>query len=115
VRLDVQTSDHDPISVAGVPYRSTRPETIERRRQVAERIRSLRLRRNLSQQRLGEWYGVDRRTVIEMESGQVGITLDTLLDVADALGVPVAWLLADDRSHSDEGIDGGGESPADPP
>lgn len=83
-----------------MPYRSTHPETIHRRKQVAERIRSLRLRRDLTQDRLGDRYGVDRRTIADLEGGQVGITLDHLFDVADALGVPVTRLLADESSTS---------------
>jgi transcriptional regulator with XRE-family HTH domain len=90
------------------PYGSTRPETIERREQAAERIRDLRLHRDLTQQRLGERYGVDRRTIADLESGRVGITIDALYDVAYALGVPVIRLLADGRSHERESATGSG-------
>lgn len=91
-----------------MPYRSTNPDTIERRKQVAERIRTLRLYRNLTQERLGERYGVDRRAIIDIESGRHGITLDALFDIADALGVPVTRLLVDSGSTTDGGGAEGG-------
>jgi len=48
----------------------------------------------LSQLQLAEKIGISRTHVsnIEAPNGDVGLSLDVLLDIADALGVPVAKL-----------------------
>ena len=113
--LTVQTLDLAPSSVVGMPYKSTRPTTIRRRAEVGDRLRSLRRSQGLSQQRLGQLCsdeGLDRRSISALENGYGTVTLDAILDLADALRVPVTWLLTDDW-HSpgwrNEGGERGGE------
>lgn len=88
--------DHGTSSVARVPYRSDRPATIRRRAQIGERLRAARKTRKVSQRTLGDQVGIDHRSISAIENGRSGITLDALIDLADALGVPLAELLADD-------------------
>jgi len=49
----------------------------------------------LSQLQLAERIGISRTHMsnIEAPNGDVGLSLDVLLDIADALGIPVAKLL----------------------
>jgi len=48
----------------------------------------------LSQLKLAEQIGISRTHMsnIEAPNGDVGLSLDVLLDIADALGVPIAKL-----------------------
>ncbi len=98
-----------------VPYRSTRPVTIRRRAEVGDRIRSLRRWRDLSQEDLGLTAGVGRRSIINIENGRQGITIDAALDIAYALDVPPAWLFSDDWTRPGSGGGGDGPSPNVPP
>lgn len=103
-----------------MPYVSDRPTTIRRRGEVGDRLRSLRRAQGLSQQRLGEMCsakGLDRRSISDLENNAGTVTLDAILDLADALRVPVTWLLTDEW-HSpgwrNPGGAGGGEPPLPP-
>ncbi|MFF5670242.1 helix-turn-helix transcriptional regulator [Streptomyces hygroscopicus] len=66
---------------------------LTRRRAVGNRIRELRLWRNLSQERLAERCGVDRQTVNRIEMGHQAATIDTLIRIAQALAVPLTDLV----------------------
>jgi transcriptional regulator with XRE-family HTH domain len=88
--------DQGPASVTSVPYRSAREATIRRRAQIGERLRAIRKDQRLSQRTLGDQVGIDPRSISAIENGRSGITLDALIDIADALGVPLTQLLADD-------------------
>jgi DNA-binding XRE family transcriptional regulator len=94
-----------------VPYRSSRPATIRRRAEVGDRIRSLRRRLKLSQEALGLTVGVDKRSIISIESGRAGITIDLAIDIADALHVPVTWLFSDDWTTPTDSDDPSGAVP----
>jgi transcriptional regulator with XRE-family HTH domain len=59
---------------------------------VGQRVRTLRLARNLSQQTLASDAGVALRTVANLEGGQ-DVSLDTLRKLAAVLGVTVAALV----------------------
>lgn len=48
-----------------------------------------------------------------IEGGRTGITLDAILDIADALKVPPAWLFSDDWTLPAGWLDG--EPSAPPP
>ena len=56
---------------------------------VANRIRALRERRNLSQQALAEASGLSRNTLSLLERGQTSPTVSTLKRLATALGVNI--------------------------
>lgn len=63
-----------------------------RRRVFGERVRSLRLERSLSQERLAELAGVHRTYLSSLELGQRNVGLDNILALAAALGVPPSEL-----------------------
>lgn len=68
------------------------PEDV--RRQLGLAVRAERLRRGLSQEELAERAGLDRTYVSGLERGTRNPSLTTQHKVADALGVPLADLLA---------------------
>ncbi|MFF7485661.1 helix-turn-helix domain-containing protein [Streptomyces luteogriseus] len=69
------------------------PWVLQRRRQVGERIRAVRLAANLTQERLALAAEIDRPSVVRIEQGQQSPTLDTLIRLADAIGVPLRDLV----------------------
>jgi transcriptional regulator with XRE-family HTH domain len=60
---------------------------------VGDRIRAARLRANLTQQQVGERTGIDRATYNRIEQGHASPLLDSLIRIADAIGVPLADLV----------------------
>lgn len=71
--------------------RKPRPDNLSG--QLGERIESLRKERNLSADDLGTIAGLGLGTVIRVERGEQSPTLDTVLAIAHALGMPGADLL----------------------
>jgi transcriptional regulator with XRE-family HTH domain len=67
---------------------------LARRRQIGERIRQARHDANLSQLQLGKRIGRDHRTIHRWEYATSIPTLEDLLLLADALGVPLADLVS---------------------
>ncbi|GGR71302.1 MULTISPECIES: helix-turn-helix domain-containing protein [Streptomyces] len=66
---------------------------LTRRRVIGDAIRAARGSRKLSQEKLGELTGLDRKTINRIEQGAHSALLDHLLLIADALGVPLADLV----------------------
>ncbi|HEY9370943.1 helix-turn-helix transcriptional regulator [Streptomyces sp.] len=66
---------------------------LARRRRIGEQIRQARLHANLTQQAVGERTGIDRSAIIGIEYGRSAPSIDTLLLIADAIGVPLAELV----------------------
>ncbi|MEU3945474.1 helix-turn-helix transcriptional regulator [Streptomyces sp. NPDC029526] len=64
-----------------------------RRRQIGDRIRAARTTRRLSQEKLGELVGLDRKTINRIELGVHATSIDHLLLIADGLDVPLADLV----------------------
>lgn len=62
---------------------------------MGRRIRSFRLDRNYSQERLAGRAGISRDSVIYAENGTKAISVDIVHRLADALAVPPAWLFSD--------------------
>ena len=62
-------------------------------RVVADRVRAVRVWRNLTQEQLAHAAGVSPRSVTGVESGRTGVLLDKLFLLARALDVPVADLV----------------------
>ncbi len=58
------------------------------------RLRSLRLERGLSQERLGELASLDRTYISQAEAGRRNVTLVTIDKLASALGVDAAVLVS---------------------
>lgn len=75
--------------------RPTPPDdrVIARRREVGEHIRHVRVERNLSQREVCERTGIDVATYSRIEQGHSSPLLDTLIRIADAIGVPLAELV----------------------
>lgn len=67
---------------------------LQQRRQVGERVRELREARELSQERLGELAGLDRKTIYRVELAQYGTSIDHLALIARALGVEIVALFS---------------------
>lgn len=66
---------------------------LARRRVVGRRIREAREERRLSQERLAEHADLSRVTVVRIELGTHAARLDHLYLIADALGVPLSYLV----------------------
>ncbi|MET9517054.1 helix-turn-helix transcriptional regulator [Streptomyces sp. NPDC002994] len=66
---------------------------IARRRAIGDRIRAARLHANLTQQSVAERIGMDRAAYNRVEQGHSAALIDTLIRIADAIGVPLADLV----------------------
>ncbi|MFF3843476.1 helix-turn-helix transcriptional regulator [Streptomyces sp. NPDC001930] len=66
---------------------------LRRRQAIGTRIRIAREHANLSQVRLGEIVGVDHKTIHRIEHGVSDPSLGLLLQIARAVGVPLAELV----------------------
>lgn len=64
-----------------------------RRRDIGDHIRTARLYANLTQERLAEMAGLDRASMNRIEQGHSAARIDTLIRIADAIGVPLATLV----------------------
>ncbi|MFF5784173.1 helix-turn-helix domain-containing protein [Streptomyces sp. NPDC012693] len=75
--------------------RSTPPPewVLARRRQIGDQIRAARLHANLTQEQVANTIPMDRATYVRIEQGQAAALLDTLLLIADAIGVDLAELV----------------------
>lgn len=80
--------------MVGVP-RPTPPDdrVIARRREVGEQIRRVREYHNLTQPDVCGRSGIDLATYSRIEQGHSSPLLDTLIRIADAIGVPLADLV----------------------
>jgi transcriptional regulator with XRE-family HTH domain len=77
-----------------VPSASPPPDwVLTRRRAVGERIRAARIHANLTQEAVALRAETDRPSVVRIEQGQQSPTLDTLIRLADAIGVPLRELV----------------------
>lgn len=79
---------------------------IARRRAIGEQIREARVYANLSQQTVAERVGMSRDNYGIIERGQASPTLDTLLGIADAIGVPLADLVREEPRPTAGDADG---------
>lgn len=66
---------------------------IARRRAVGERIRSMRLRAGLTQEAVSLRSGISLASYNRIEQGHASPMLDSLIRIADAIGVPLADLV----------------------
>ncbi|MFD1657022.1 helix-turn-helix domain-containing protein [Streptomyces caeni] len=65
----------------------------ERRRELGDRIRALRLDANYTQERFAELTGIDRRTLQRIERGESDPRYGHLLRIAAALDIRVTVLV----------------------
>ncbi|MFB7867009.1 helix-turn-helix domain-containing protein [Streptomyces sp. NPDC056069] len=75
--------------------RSTPPPewVLARRRQIGDQIRAARLYANLTQEAVANRIPMDRAGYNRIEQGHASATLDTLILIADTIGVPLAELV----------------------
>jgi DNA-binding XRE family transcriptional regulator len=68
---------------------------IARRQAIGDNIRAARERQRpkISQQKLGELVDLDRKTINRIEQGTYATLIDSLIRIAEALGVPLADLV----------------------
>jgi len=60
---------------------------------LGARLRAVRTARGVTQERLADAIGVRTATISRFETGQVGFSITTLADLADALGVSISTLV----------------------
>lgn len=65
---------------------------IARRRRIGRRIRDARIDADLTQERLAQLVDMTRNSIVNIETGVHSPRLDSLLMIADAVGVPL-WQL----------------------
>ena len=70
-------------------------EVNDKREVLAERLLELRIDANLSQARLAEIAGVDRKTINRIENGHFSPALDTIVRLSVALGITPSALLSE--------------------
>lgn len=61
-------------------------------------IRAVRAGKGMTQEALALRSGVTRNVLMDVEHGKRGILYERLIDIADALGVPVCDLFADPQA-----------------
>lgn len=61
---------------------------------MGARIREIRLSRDLTQEALGLEAGMDRRTILRIEWGEISIAYERLWEIADVLKVDIAELFS---------------------
>src|SRR5215211_2796012 len=79
--------------------------------EVGARLRSLRLSYTVKQTDLAARLGVQRAAVTRWEQGTRGLTVDTLLRIADTFGMPASRLLPE-RHQESGAASGSAEQPA---
>ncbi len=73
-------------------------------KRLGERIRQERLRLNLTQAQLAEAIDISDTYMGAIERGERSLTLDTLVRLANRLGVTVDYLLSDSVTDTDSNI-----------
>lgn len=87
----------------GVPTRPSQndPERVAKwmrcRELVGRNVRELRRERGLTQEALALRSGVTRNILVDVEAGRRGLLYERVFDLAEALDVPVADLLVEQK------------------
>lgn len=68
-----------------------------RAHEVARAIKRARLERNMTQDELGKKIGVRKAQICKLESGKCSPTMNTIMRVFEALGVPATLDLGEDK------------------
>uniref|UniRef100_UPI003D928035 helix-turn-helix domain-containing protein n=1 Tax=Gordonia sp. B7-2 TaxID=3420932 RepID=UPI003D928035 len=71
------------------------------RKDVGQRIRSLRVQQGLTQEALALESGVTRNVLIQVEHGRRGLLYERLFDIAEVLGVTAGELLTPNAGRCD--------------
>ncbi|MGS2588117.1 helix-turn-helix domain-containing protein [Streptomyces hebeiensis] len=77
---------------------SPRPteRVLARRREIGDQLRAARLHANLTQERLALRAGITLGQYSRIEQGHSSPLLDTLIRIADAIGVPLSHLVREE-------------------
>jgi len=67
------------------------------RKKLGERIRELRKIAGLTQEELGEKAELNYKFIGQLERGQVNVSLDSIVRIADALGVKIGDLFSKEK------------------
>lgn len=65
------------------------------KKEIGERIRNARMRKGISQEKLGELTGSSLSSISRLETGRTMVDLEKLIQIANVLGVGVDDLLQD--------------------
>lgn len=65
----------------------------KRRMMLGDAIRKQRSEKNLSQEKLAIMAGTSKAHIWRIEKGYIGVSIDKLIEIADALGVPTRELI----------------------
>lgn len=77
-----------------MPRSASSPDwVLTRRRAVGDQMRAARLDANLTQETVALRANIDRATYNRIEQGHSSPVLDSLIRIADAIGVPLADLV----------------------
>ena len=87
------TAKPSPQSVSKPSETVLKRDVQNMRTELADRLLTLRAKHDLSQARLAELAGVDRKTINRIENGHFSPALDTLVRLSSALAVTPASLL----------------------
>lgn len=71
----------------------------EIRSKLGERIRELRKSAGFTQEKFGGKTGLSYKYIGELERGQVNVSLNSIVKIAEALGVKVGDLFSEERIH----------------
>src|SRR5690606_4447153 len=80
------------LNPAADPEQADDPDSMDR---VAERLRSMRQRRQFTLQTLSTASGISAAMLSQIEHGRSSPSIRTLVRIARALGVPASWFFAD--------------------
>lgn len=69
---------------------------------LGKRIREERRKQDLTQEQLAEGVNITQPHIGQLERGESGISIDTLISISNRLGVTVDYLLSDYLEHEDE-------------
>lgn len=69
---------------------------------LGQRIRSERKKLAMTQEKIAEMIGVSDAYIGQIERGERSLTLDTLIDLANILGVTVDYLIQDSLTPNDD-------------
>ena len=67
--------------------------------QIGEKIRMLRLKRNLTQEELADRCELSKSFISQLENDYTSPSIETLEDIVTALGTTLKWFFSDDKEE----------------
>lgn len=71
----------------------------KQRKELGERIRNIRRSAGFTQEKLGEKADLSYKYISELERGQVNVSIDSLIRIADAVGVKIGDLFSKEKTE----------------